>query len=72
MGSIPGRQPHEWQAAALRRWIGTSKPCAMCLYPIDRKNASSLQTLYRECTGAIECGKCPAIALSDEESSSRL
>jgi hypothetical protein len=27
--------------------------------------------LYRECTGAIECGKYLAIALSDEESTSR-
>jgi hypothetical protein len=39
----------------------------MCLYLIDRKNDSSLQTLYWECTGAIKCGKCPAIALSGEE-----
>jgi len=44
----------------------------MCLYLSDRKNASSLQRLYRECTGAIECGKYLAIVLSDEESSSWL
>jgi len=47
--------------------IGESKPYAMCLYLIERKNDSSLQTLYRECTGAIKCGKCPAIAMKDEE-----
>src|ERR1700738_3820153 len=47
--------------------IGESNPYAMCLFLIERKNDASLQTLYRECTGAIKCGKCPAIAMSEEE-----